>query len=219
MKFLLGRKIGTTQLFRDREVVPVTLVQAGPCVVTRLRTAERDGYTAVQVGLQQKRRMSKPVKGQLKGLPAETGSFAVLREFRIPQESDLTVGTALGADVFSPGDRVRVSGISKGKGFQGGIKRHGFTQQPVTHGQKNRQRHPGSIGPTVPQRVFKGTRMAGRMGTEVITVRNLEVIEVDPGHHLIAVRGAVPGIKGTLLELRVEGLMRHGQFKKAKVKK
>lgn len=203
MKFLLATKQEMTQYFSpDGKVVAATLLSAGPVTVTDVRTAEKDGYEAVQVGFGTRlpKRIKKPQAGALKDL----GHFRWLREFR-PKSGDLgelKKGDTLGADVFTPGDAVTASGISKGKGFQGVVKRHGFKGGSRTHGQKHSEREPGSIGATGPQRVVPGTRMGGRMGGDRITVKNLKVLLVDPANNLLLVSGAIPGRRGTLIELR-----------------
>ncbi len=210
MKGILGRKLGMTQLLTEGgEVVPVTIIEAGPCFVTQIKTRENDGYSAIQLGFQEARprRLSKGESGHLKrhGLPA----LRVLREFRVKSAEDYAVGQKLQADVFATGERVDVAGTSKGKGFQGGVRRHGFKGGPKTHGQSDRQRAPGSIGSgTTPGRVYKGTRMAGHMGNRNVTSSNLIVVLVDPERNLLAVRGAVPGAKGGLVvvtEARKQG--------------
>lgn len=196
MKFILGRKIEMSQVYRpDGTVVPVTLVEAGPCVVTQVKTDDRDGYAAVQLGFMPRRTISKPQEGHLKDLPA----FSVLREFRVEKNPELKRGDAVAAATFTPGDVIHVSGTSKGRGFQGVVKRHGFHGQKATHGHKDQLRAPGSIGAGGVQHVFKGTRMAGRMGDERITVQNLEVVEVRGD--VIAIKGAVPGARNSVIEI------------------
>lgn len=201
MKGILGRKVGMTQLLTGSgEVVPVTVIEAGPCFVTQIKKVESDGYTAVQLGFQETRvkRLTKGVAGHLKrhGLPA----LRMLREVRLKNVDDYQVGQKLLADVFATGERVDVVGTSKGRGFQGGVRRHGFHGGPKTHGQSDRHRAPGAIGSgTTPGRVYKGTRMAGHMGHRRVTVSNLSVVLVDPERNLLALRGAVPGAKGGLL--------------------
>ncbi len=201
MKGILGRKVGMTQLLTARgEVVPVTVIEAGPCFVTQIKKIESDGYTAIQLGFQETRakRLTKGVAGHLKrhGLPA----LRVLREVRLKNVDDYELGQKLLADVFATGERVDVVGTSKGRGFQGGVRRHGFHGGPKTHGQSDRLRAPGAIGSgTTPGRVYKGTRMAGHMGHRRVTVSNLSVVLVDPERNLLALRGAVPGARGGLL--------------------
>ena len=200
MKFLLGKKIVMSQRFRaDCTVVPVTVISATPNTVTALRTPERDGYTAVQLGFGAHKKQNKPIAGHLKDLPA----VETMREVR-----DLT-GFERGAELkvtqFSTGEFVDVVGLSKGKGFQGVVKRHHFAGGPRTHGHKDNARMPGSIGAGGNQHVIKGTRMGGHMGDERVTVKNLEVMEINEAKHEIAVKGAVPGAHGSLVILKLSG--------------
>jgi large subunit ribosomal protein L3 len=198
---IVGRKVGMTQLLTSTGVVvPVTIIEAGPCYVTQVKTPEKDGYVAVQLGFQETRqkRLTKGQLGHLRrnNLPA----LRVLREFRVKSEGEYKVGEKILADLFVVGEQVDVMGISKGRGFQGGVKRHGFHGGPRTHGQSDRLRAPGaSSSGTTPGRVYKGKRMAGHMGNASVTVSNLKVVLVDPERNLLAVRGAVPGMKGGLL--------------------
>jgi len=198
---IVGRKVGMTQLLTSTGVVvPVTIIEAGPCYVTQVKTPEKDGYVAVQLGFQETRqkRLTKGQLGHLRrnNLPA----LRVLREFRVKSEGEYKVGEKILADLFVVGEQVDVMGISKGRGFQGGVKRHGFHGGPRTHGQSDRLRAPGaSSSGTTPGRVYKGKRMAGHMGNASATVSNLKVVLVDPERNLLAVRGAVPGMKGGLL--------------------
>jgi large subunit ribosomal protein L3 len=209
-KFILGRKIGMTQIYKDDKVVPITVVEAGPSIVTNILDSKKNGYISVQLSFGQKRKIKKSVYGQVRKL----GNFAVLREFRLPEDAvNLNSGVLIKADVFNQGDIVNVSGCSKGKGFQGVVKRHGFKTWPRTHGHPH-QRQPGSIGSMSPPRVVKGKKMAGRMGAARVTVKNLEVIEVDSQNNLIALKGAVPGRKGTILEIREAELTRLGKIRK-----
>jgi len=198
---LLGRKLGTLQVFdRDGTVVPVTVIEAGPCTVLQVKTRDRDGYEAVQLGFGARRHVNQPMKGHFQGL----GSFRHLREFRVEDVSQWQVGQRVGAELFEPGDLVNVSGVSKGRGFAGVVKRYGFRGGPKTHGQSDRHRAPGSIGAgTSPGRVLKGQHMAGHMGAEQVTVRNLEVVESNPARGVILVKGAVPGVKNGLLRIRL----------------
>ena len=200
---LLGRKIGMTQVFSPTgQVIPVTVLEVGPCVVTQVRTRDRDGYEAVQVGFGEisPKRLAKPEQGHLKGAGRLVRH---LREFGADNVEEHTVGDVLDADVFTAGQIVDVTGTSKGRGFQGVMKRHGFRGGPRTHGQSDRQRAPGSIGAgTTPGHIFKGTRMAGRMGNRRVTVQNLQVVEVLPDRHLVLVRGSVPGAKNGLVMIR-----------------
>lgn len=201
MTGILGKKIGMTQLFDEKgEVIPVTVIEAGPCYVTQIKTNERDGYQAIQMGFEE----TKPkrlTKGQIGHL--ERNNLPKLRhvhEIRVKAETDHQVGQQITVNIFEVGERVDVVGKSKGRGFAGAIKRHGFHRQPRTHGQSDRERAPGSIGATTgTARVFKGKRMAGRMGNARVTSQNLLVALVDPERNLLAVRGSVPGPKGGLV--------------------
>jgi large subunit ribosomal protein L3 len=194
---LIGRKVGVTQVFQeDGTMVAVSVVAIAPNTVTRLRTTDRDGYTAVQLGAHEARRLTKPVAGQLKDLPR----LANLREFRVDSVDDYEVGqqVVLG-DVFAEGDLVDVTGVSKGKGFAGHIKRHNFARGPKSHG-SDHHRAPGSIGPgTTPGRVYKGLKMAGHMGDERVTVKKLRVVRTDPERNLLLVKGSLPGPRGSLI--------------------
>lgn len=199
MRFLLGRKLGMTQVFDGGgNVVPVTIIATGPHTVVRAKTRERDGYEALVLGFgtRKPKRVAKAQKGEWK----ELGTFAVAREARGMTAKGR--GETLDLTQFQEGDTVKVAGVSKAKGFQGVVKRHGFHGAPATHGTKHAHREPGSIGATWPQRVIKGRRMAGRMGGERVTVRNLRIVKVDAERQLIALNGAVPGRRGTLLEIR-----------------
>ena len=197
MKFILGKKIGMTRIFNENgKAIPVTVVEANPCTVTFIRSKEKDGYEAVQVGCGLKNKINKPEKGHLK----ELSQFAVLKEFRV-NAPDHKIGDVIDISVFNEGEKVKISGISKAKGFQGVVKRHSFRGGAASHGQKHSLREPGSIGSTWPQRVLKGMRMAGRMGGERNTVKGLKVIKIDKDENLIAVSGAIPGRRGTLVEI------------------
>lgn len=196
MKFILGKKLSMTQIWRNDFVVPVTCIQVEPCVITQVKTAQRDGYRAVQLatGRRQVKNIAKPQRGHF----GQWGNFQYLREFNLDQESSKSeegwqAGQQVSLKSFVPGDRVQVTSTSKGKGFQGGVKRHGFHGQGRTHGVKDQQRMPGSVGATGPAHIFKGTRMAGRMGGGQVTVKNLEVVEIDEIKGYIYLRGAVPG--------------------------
>jgi large subunit ribosomal protein L3 len=197
---LLGRKLGMTQIFEEGGVVrAVTAIQAGPCTVTQIKTQEHDGYSAIQIGFGDAKKLNKPDAGHLKGLP----NLRHLREVRLDSADKYEQGQQLDASLFEAGELVDVIGTSKGKGFAGGIKRHHFSGGPKTHGQSDRYRAPGSIGATTtPGRVYKGTRMAGHMGDVRITVQNLKVIEVDPERNLLLVEGAVPGADNGLVFVR-----------------
>ncbi len=202
MAALLGRKLGMTQVFgEDGQVERVTVVEAGPCRVTGIRTHERDGYEAVQLAFGEvpQKSLNKPLLGHLK--KADAGPLKHVREFR-DEAGELQVGEDVKVDVFEKGQRVKVSGVSKGKGFQGTIKRHNFSRGPVTHGSHN-VRAPGSIGASAtPSRVFKGIRGPGQMGNKRVTQRGLTVVDVIPEDNLLLLRGPVPGPKGTVVEIR-----------------
>lgn len=197
MKYILAKKIEMSQVYQaDGTVVPVTLVQAGPCVVTQVKSQDTDGYTAVQVGFDPAKKLSKPEAGHLKDLP----TFRHLCEFRIDDVSSVKRGDAIDASAFAVGDVVSVSGTSKGKGFQGVVKRHHFHGHPTSHGHKDQERMPGSIGAGGVQHVLKGRRMAGHMGSDRVTVKNLRVIEIREGG-ILALKGAVPGARHSVLEI------------------
>ncbi len=196
---LIGRKVGITQIFQsDGTMIPVSVVAVEPNVVTRLRTADRDGYTAVQLGTGRTRTVTKPVAGQLRDLP----TVSTLREFRVDDVDEYTVGQEIGVDVFAPGDLVDVTGVSKGKGFAGHIKRHHFRRGPKSHG-SDHHREPGSIGPgTTPGRVYKGSRMAGHLGHERSTIKKLQVVQADSDRNLLVIKGSLPGARGSLVLVR-----------------
>jgi large subunit ribosomal protein L3 len=198
MNDLLGKKIGMTQLFDAAgNVVPVTVIEAGPCVVTQLKTVEKDGYAALQVGFGQARKLGKPLKGHLKELNAR-----YLREFRVDKPADYKVGQEIKVEIFKPGDTVSVSGVSIGKGFAGTVKKYHFARGPMTHGSKS-HRIPGSIGGgTTPGRVYKGRKMPGRMGAVKVTVKNLKVVSVDAAKNLVMIAGGVPGKQGNLIMIK-----------------
>jgi len=197
-----------TQVFKEDKVIPVTLIESGSNFVTQIKTKDGDGYTAIQVGFDTKKEKNirKPQRGHLKkvsNVKGQMSNLRWLREFRV-DSTELKSGDKIDITVFAPGDKVNVIAISKGKGFQGVVKRHGFHGGPKSHGQKDRHRAPGSIGSSFPEHVFKGKRMAGRMGGDRVTVKNLEVVEVDSENDLIALKGAVPGRRGTLIMIKSE---------------
>jgi large subunit ribosomal protein L3 len=200
MKGILGEKLGMTQVFTDEgRALPVTVIKAGPCRVVQVKTPERDGYAAVQLAYGTARRATKPVAGQYKKADVEPARYLV--ELRTDQAFE--PGQEIRADVFQPGDRTDVVGVSKGKGFAGTMKRHGFGGLPASHGTERKHRSPGAIGAcATPSRVFRGTRMAGQMGNQRVTVLNLEVVEADPERGLLLLRGAVPGANGSLVMVR-----------------
>jgi len=202
MKGLIGKKVGMTQVFDDNgNAIPVTVIQAGPCYVTQIRTADKDGYVGVQLGYGETK-PTRLTKGQLGHLQRNSlPALKVLREFRIKNgEVSVTEGQTIKADVFAKGERVDVVGTSKGRGFAGGIKRHNFNRQPKTHGASDRTRAPGSAGSnTSPGKTWKGKRFPGHMGTDRVTTENLEVIVVDAERNLLAVRGSIPGTNGGIV--------------------
>ncbi|HEX2923925.1 MAG TPA: 50S ribosomal protein L3 [Chloroflexota bacterium] len=205
IKGIMGRKAGMTRVFEEgRGMIGVTVIQAGPCFVTQVKSEEKDGYAAVQIGFEESQKLSKAEVGHLKkaGLPG----LSHLVEIRSAEGAEAKVGEKIDVGIFQAGDRVTVTGTSKGKGFAGVVKRHGFAGGPKTHGQSDRHRAPGSVGSsTTPSRVLKGTRMAGHMGSDQVTVKNLRVVRVDPERNLLTVEGAVPGAARGLLVVRASG--------------
>ncbi len=203
-KAIIGRKVGMTQIFDETgKVIGVTVIEAGPCIVTQVKTLERDGYSAVQLGFQEVKE-SKLSKGELgHSKKAGVAPLKHLREFKLANAESMKVGDTVAADTFAIGDRVDATGTSKGKGYAGVIKRHGAHRTPMAHGGGPVHRHQGSMGANSdPSRVFPGKIMPGHMGSEQVTVLNLDVVRIDPELNLIAVRGAVPGPKGSLVTLR-----------------
>jgi len=204
-KAILAKKLGMTQVFApDGTLVPVTVLEAGPCLVVQRKTEERDGYSAIQVGFDsiKPKQVNKPTKGHYEANVKDQAPRRVLREFRLEDCDQYEVGTEIKADAFAPGDLVDVSGTSKGKGFQGAIKRHGQHRGPMTHGSKY-HRGLGSLGAgTTPGRVRKGKKMPGHMGAVKVSVQNLEVVQADPDKNLLLIKGAVPGVKGALLMIK-----------------
>jgi large subunit ribosomal protein L3 len=200
---LLGRKIGMTTLYwEDGRSDGVTLVEVGPCAVTQIRTAARDGYEAVQVGFQDQKHVNKPSAGHL---ARSGGRYRHLQEFSVEDLADYEVGQSVGAGIFQAGDVVSIQGVSKGRGFAGGVKRHGFAGGPKTHGQSDRHRAPGSIGAgSSPGRVWKGTRMAGHMGARTVTNLGLKIALVDEDRNIIAVTGSVPGAKNGIIRIELQ---------------
>ena len=202
-KGLIGRKVGMTQIFDEEgKVIPVTAIEVGPCTVTQIKTVEQDGYTAVQLGFGdvKERKLNKPELGHLSKNKLAPKKY--LREFRLDSVEGMKVGDELKADVFAVGDKVDVQGTSKGKGFQGVIKRHGQSRGPMGHGSMYHRR-PGSMGPTsTPGRVFPGKNLPGHMGVETVTIQNLEVVKVDLDKNVILVKGSVPGTKGAILKVK-----------------
>ena len=204
MRGLIGKKIGMTQVFGDRGImIPVTVVDAGPCVVTQVKIESIDGYSAVQLGFgeRKEKHTNKPMKGMFN--KANTTPKRILSEFVPIQGFDYIVGQEFGASIFKEGDIVNVTGTSKGKGFAGVMKRHGFAGGPKSHGQREYDRSPGSIGQgSDPSRVYKGMRMAGHMGVEKVTVKNLEIIRVDGEKNQLLIKGAVPGVQNSFILIK-----------------
>lgn len=198
MKFILGKKLGMTQIFdKDGNALPVTVIEAGPCFVTQIKDETKDGYRAVQIGLDELK--DKKVKKSSQGKP-----FKHVREFglKTDEKIELAKGDKIEVSVFNEGDKIKISGISKGRGFQGVVKRHGFKGGPASHGHRHVLRRPGSIGTSFPERVIKGRKMPGHMGTERVTIKNMKLVLVDAKNNLLAVKGAVPGPNGGLVEIR-----------------
>ncbi len=202
-KGLIGKKVGMTQIFDQQgKVIPVTVIEAGPCVITQIKTVETDGYNSIQLGFGEvkEHKVNKPVKGHY--TKSKLTPKKHLREFRLDSLENMNIGDELKVDTFAAGDKLDIQGISKGKGFQGVIKRHGQSRGPMGHGSMYHRR-PGSMGPTsTPGRVFKGKKLPGHMGRQTITIQNLEVIRVDLDKNAILVKGSVPGAKGAILKLK-----------------
>jgi len=200
-KFILARKLKMATIFdEDGRAVPVTILEAGPCFVTQIRNKEKDKYQAVQIGFLKTKKINKPLQGHLKNL----GGFKYLKEFKIDNPDDFKVGQEITCQIFEKGEKVKVSAFSKGRGFQGVVKRHGFKGGPASHGQKDRLRAPGSIGATTPSRVIKGKRMPGRMAQRKVTIKNLEIIDLDEKENLLAIKGGLPGYRGSLVMIESE---------------
>ena len=202
-KAIIGKKIGMTQIFDEKGlVIPVTVIEAGPCIVAQVKTTETDGYNAIQLGYGdvKENRINRPEKGHF--TKAKLALKKHLREFRVSEIADIAVGNEIKADVFEAGDKIDVQGTTKGKGFQGVIKRHGQSRGPMGHGSMYHRR-PGSMGSTsTPGRVFKGKKLPGHMGVDKVTVQNLEVVKVDLDKNAILIKGSVPGNKGSILKIR-----------------
>jgi large subunit ribosomal protein L3 len=201
MKGILGKKLGMTQIFDENGVaIPVTIIEAGPWYITQKKTKERDGYDAIQLGFAEvsEKSLKKPIAGHLKKTNAPPIKY--MRELQVTNPDDYQEGQKIDVSIFNVGDKVDITGVSKGKGFAGTVKRHNFSGGPKTHGQSDRWRAPGSVGAgSTPGRVFKGVRMAGRMGNEQVTVQNLRIALVDAAKNLLAVKGAIPGGKNGLI--------------------
>ncbi len=202
IKSIIGRKVGMTSIFtEDGQHIPVTVIQAGPCYVVQRKVVQKDGYSAIQLGYlaMRERKVNKPLQGHFKkaGLPP----MKFLCEFRIPNEVNVEVGSEITVNSFKPGDVVKVTGTSKGRGFAGVMKRWGMSGQRDSHGSRY-HRQPASLGPQGPQRVFKGHKMPGRFGGKTVTIRGLTVVGVDPENHLLLIKGSVPGWKGSLVKIQ-----------------
>ena len=196
---ILGKKLGMTQVYgNDGKVAGVTAIETGQCTITQVKTADKDGYNAVQLGFGTAKQLNSPQRGHLKGL----GQFKYLREARVAEGEKVEVGQKIDVSIFKAGDLVDITGTSIGKGFAGVVKRHHFKGGPKTHGQSDRHRAPGSLGPDIPDRVIKGMKMAGHMGMRTVTVRNLEVVQADPARNLLLVKGAAPGADNGLLIIK-----------------
>lgn len=197
---MIGKKVGMSQIFEENGlVVPVTVIEIEPNVVTQIKSSAKDGYSAVQIGVGKKNKIKKPQAGHFK----ELGKFKHVKEFRINEEDqNMKIGDKNDVSIFAPGDVVKVTGISKGKGFAGAVKRHGFRGMPASHGHRSVQRHVGSIGQRFPQHTLKGMRMAGRMGNVKTTTRGITIVRIDAENSQIAVKGAIPGNKGGLVMIQ-----------------
>lgn len=227
LKSILGTKVGMTQIFDDiGNIIPVTVVTAGPCIITDIRTQEKDGYSALQLGYEdfKEKSLTRPVAGQFK--KRNLAPKKILREFRINDVSSYQIGQEIKADIFKPGDYVDVSGISKGKGFAGTIKRHNYSGGSTTHGQSDRLRAPGSIGAQRPTHIIKGKRMAGHLGVELVTVQKLKVVSIDAEKNIILLSGSVPGavkclllIENTVKKIKIPQEKHDKKQKKVKGKK
>ena len=204
MKAIIGKKVGMSQIFDENgKVIPVTVIEAGPCTVVQKKTAEKEGYAAVQLGFEDvpERKLTKPEMGHLN--KAGVAPKKYLKEFKLDGAADMNVGDEVKADTFAAGDKIDVTGISKGHGYQGVVKRHGAGRTPMTHGGGPVHRHAGSMGSTTdPSRIFKGKIGAGQMGCDQVTIQNLDIVKVDPELNMLVVRGAVPGPKGSLVTVK-----------------
>ena len=203
LRGFLGKKIGMSQVFRDNgELVPVTVIQAGPCAITQIKSEDTDGYNAVQLGFGPTKKLNKTERGHLKN----SEPVKHLREVKADNLQDYSIGQQISVDIFAVGEKIDIIGTTKGRGFAGSMKRHGFGGGPRTHGQSDRSRAPGSIGGgTTPGKVYKGMKMAGHMGNEQVTVKNLEIVQIDQDRNLLVVKGGVPGAPNGLLVIRRKG--------------
>jgi large subunit ribosomal protein L3 len=200
MKIILGKKVEMSRSFNKKgNITPVTLVCAGPCFITQIKKKDKDGYTAIQVGFGKRKKLTKAERGHISRVNKNLANLRYLKEFRTENPDEFKMSQTITAEMFKEGDRVSITGFSKGRGFAGVVKRHGFHGQTQTHGHKHDVRKPGSIGAGFPEHVIKGMRMAGRMGGGQVTLRNIEVIKVDKAKNLIALKGAVPGARNGLV--------------------
>lgn len=203
MKFILGKKVGMSRILDNEKMIPVTLVLAEKCYVSQIKNIKKDGYTAIQVGTGRKKNINKPEKGHLKKIIKDKNidSLRKLIEFRVNDVDSYKVGQELDVSMFAQGDNIVVSGLSKGKGFAGVVKRHGFKGAPTTHGHRHDTRAPGSIGAAFPQHVFKGVKMAGRMGNTKTSIKNLKIKQVDVENNILVIEGSLPGARNNLLTI------------------
>lgn len=207
MKYILGKKLEMTQKYKeDGTVIPVTVVTAGPCFITQIKSQEKDGYQATQIGYSERKKLNKAQAGHLKGLK----NLRYFKEFKIEtgDKNEYQKGQEINVSIFSKGEKVKVTGVSKGRGFQGIVKRHRFSGAPKSHGTKDQLRHSGSVGAKGVAHTFKGTRMGGRMGSEQVTISNLEIIDIDPVKNLLYIKGAIPGSRNSLVEVMAPGEMK-----------
>lgn len=204
MKFIIGKKMGMSRTFdKEGNVIPVTVLCVGPCFVTQIKTEKNDGYNAVQIGYNKAKKLTKPKRGHLDKANKELENLRFLKEFKVEKPEEFKLGQKIDVSIFQEGDKVAVSGISKGRGFAGVVKRHGFHGAPKSHGHRHDLRAPGSIGSAFPEHVFRGMKMAGRYGVDRVTIKNLEVVKVDKERNLLVVKGAVAGARNSLVQ--VEG--------------
>lgn len=198
MKGILGKKIGSSSFFDNEKTIPVTLIEAGPCYITQIKTKEKDGYNAIQIGCGSYKKISKPLKGHLKKIEKNLKYF---KEIKVDEPSQYKIGEKIDVSIFQENEKVDISGVSKGRGFSGRIKRWGQKRGPKTHG-SHHIRDVGSVGSMFPQRVVKGKKLPGRYGGKTVTLRNLQIVKIDPSSNMIIVKGAIPGAKGNLVFLR-----------------
>jgi len=218
MKFILAKKLEMTQIFQDDgRVIPVTKVLAGPCYVVDKKDKAKDGYSAIKLAMEKVKSRNKPLKHFFEKILGKNRYYRYLREIRLAEQDlsyqQLKIGQELTVRIFQPGDFVKVTGISKGKGFQGGVKRHGFSGSPASHGHKDQLRMPGSIGAKGPAKVFKGQKMPGHMGVQRVTIKGLEIVQIEPEQNFLYIKGAVPGARNSLLIIQGEGEIKIQELK------